>query len=145
MRFRGLLSVCIAAGLLVFGAVGCGDDDSGDSGSTTAASPPPAGSTATPPPSGTPVSGEIAGAGASSQAAAQDAWIAGFSRNRLPFDGIEPTELTGHPDDPSSLTSLDVEIPLDPSLLRLEHPSDESLGVLLRVVRVGTTIRATEQ
>lgn len=61
-----LASVAIAAGSVAI--AGCGDDDdSGDSGSTTAAAS-----------GGGDLSGTLAGAGATSQQAAQTAWIAGF-------------------------------------------------------------------
>jgi phosphate transport system substrate-binding protein len=66
MRKSRRLAMISAAALLAVGslaAAGCGDDD--DSGSATSGS-------------GSSLSGQIAGAGASSQAAAQDAWIAGF-------------------------------------------------------------------
>lgn len=62
MRRRGLAAV--AATVMAIGAIaaGCGDDD-GNGGDTAA---------------GSGLSGTIAGAGASSQAAAMNAWIAGF-------------------------------------------------------------------
>src|SRR5262245_20604443 len=57
-----------ACAVLSLGAAACGDDDDsgGSSGTDTSSS------------SGGNLSGEIAGAGASSQEAAQEAWIAGF-------------------------------------------------------------------
>jgi len=54
-------------GALAFGLAACGDDD--DSGTTTASGTESGQSS---------LSGSIAGAGASSQAAAKEAWIAGF-------------------------------------------------------------------
>ena len=66
---RPLLAVATSA-ILALGAAACGGDEgsggSGGSGGSTAAA------------SDTKLSGEIAGAGASSQEAAQAAWIAGF-------------------------------------------------------------------
>lgn len=53
-----------ASGVLAVGVAACGGDDSDDSSSSTS--------------SGGNLSGELAGAGASSQEAAQEAWIAGF-------------------------------------------------------------------
>jgi len=63
MRRRGLAAA--AATVLAVGAIaaGCGDDDATGGGDTAG---------------GTELSGTIAGAGASSQAAAMEAWIAGF-------------------------------------------------------------------
>ncbi|MGD9695518.1 MAG: phosphate ABC transporter substrate-binding protein PstS [Thermoleophilia bacterium] len=64
------LALILASGVLVagsLGAAGCGGDD--DSGSSSNGSSTPAGAG---------VSGEIVGAGASSQGAAQEAWAAGF-------------------------------------------------------------------
>ena len=63
MRSRSFISL-IAAGALALGVAACGDDSSDSTSSS--------GDTATN------LSGEMAGAGASSQEAAQEAWIAGF-------------------------------------------------------------------
>ncbi|MDP2709917.1 MAG: phosphate ABC transporter substrate-binding protein PstS [Solirubrobacteraceae bacterium] len=57
-RFTALL----ACGVLAFGVAACGDDDDENGGGDQTSS----------------LSGSIAGAGASSQAAAKEAWIAGF-------------------------------------------------------------------
>ena len=72
---RSALAIALA-GTLAFGAAACGssDDDSsttGSAGSTSASAAAPAGGD---------LSGSIAGAGASSQAAAQEAWAAGFQQ-----------------------------------------------------------------
>src|SRR5262245_27082384 len=56
-------AVLAACGVLAIGVAACGDDNDDSSGSGS---------------SGSSVSGELAGAGASSQEAAQEAWIAGF-------------------------------------------------------------------
>ena len=55
-----------ACGVLALGAAACGDDDDSSSSAASADS------------NGGNLSGELAGAGASSQEAAQEAWIAGF-------------------------------------------------------------------
>ena len=57
-----------ACGVLALGVAACGDDD--DSGGSTSSGSASSG--------GGNLSGELAGAGASSQEAAQEAWIAGF-------------------------------------------------------------------
>lgn len=62
-----MISIVAACAVLALGVSACGGDDDDDSGSS--------GDQA----SG--LSGEIAGAGASSQEAAQEAWIAGFQEN----------------------------------------------------------------
>ncbi|HEU4657248.1 MAG TPA: phosphate ABC transporter substrate-binding protein PstS [Capillimicrobium sp.] len=65
-----LITTAAVFGALTFTVAACGDDDSSGESSTSA------GSTAAQ--SGGSLSGTISGAGASSQAAAQEAWIAGF-------------------------------------------------------------------
>ena len=68
MRNHRMLPALALAGALAFGVAACGDDsDSGSSGSSNASSSDGGG-----------LSGEVAGAGASSQEAAMQAWIAGF-------------------------------------------------------------------
>jgi phosphate transport system substrate-binding protein len=68
MRNHRLLPALALAGVLASGVAACGDDsDSGSSGSSNASSG-----------GGGSLSGEIAGAGASSQEAAMQAWVAGF-------------------------------------------------------------------
>lgn len=64
-RFFAMAAVC---GSLALGLAACGEDD--DSSTTTAASGADSAQSS--------LSGSIAGAGASSQAAAKEAWIAGF-------------------------------------------------------------------
>ena len=67
MRNHRLLPALAVSGALAFGAAACGDDDQpGASGASNTAA------------SASSLSGEIAGAGASSQEAAMAAWIAGF-------------------------------------------------------------------
>jgi phosphate transport system substrate-binding protein len=66
-RMRKLLAFAVC-GVLAFGVAACGDDSSDDSSSGSGG-----GSSDT-----SNLSGEIAGAGASSQEAAMEAWIAGF-------------------------------------------------------------------
>src|SRR4051794_28984374 len=66
-RLTTTLAVCSA---LALSAAACGDDNSSDSGST--------GSTGGGSTQSAEVSGKLAGAGSSAQAAAQEAWIAGF-------------------------------------------------------------------
>jgi phosphate transport system substrate-binding protein len=68
MRKKGLALLAVA-GSLAFGVVACGDDEDTASGSSTTTSESSGGGE---------VSGEAAGAGASSQEAAMQAWIAGF-------------------------------------------------------------------
>jgi len=65
IRFMSVAAVC---GALAFGAAACGDDEDEPSGGGNSASAAES----------TRVSGNLAGAGASSQAAAMEAWIAGF-------------------------------------------------------------------
>jgi len=65
-KITRLLPSLAAGAVLAFGAAACGGDDEGSGGSSSAAS------------GGGTLSGEIAGAGASSQEAAMAAWIAGF-------------------------------------------------------------------
>ena len=62
------LLVLAASFALALGAAACGDDDSGNGGGSAGAD-------------GGSLSGTIAGAGASSQAAAMEAWIAGFQES----------------------------------------------------------------
>ena len=68
MRDHRLLPALALAGVLAIGVAACGDDsDSGSSGGSNASSG-----------GGGSLSGEIAGAGASSQEAAMQAWVTGF-------------------------------------------------------------------
>jgi phosphate transport system substrate-binding protein len=73
MRFSRLLLALALMATLAFAVAACGgdDDSSGTSSSSQSGS------------SGGDVSGEIAGAGASSQGSAEEAWIAGF-QNKYP-------------------------------------------------------------
>ena len=69
-RTNRLVLALAASGVLAFGAVACGDDEEsggGDGGTATASGG-----------GGGELSGEIAGAGASSQEAAMQAWVTGF-------------------------------------------------------------------
>src|SRR5262245_26683065 len=72
MRISRLVLALALVAALAFGVAACGgDDDSSDnSGSSSSSQTGSSG--------GGNVSGEIAGAGASSQGSAQEAWIAGF-------------------------------------------------------------------
>jgi phosphate transport system substrate-binding protein len=74
MRSHRLLLVLALVAALAFAVAACGDDNN-DSGSGSS------GSTASSDSSGGSVSGEIAGAGSSAQAAAQEAWAAGFQND----------------------------------------------------------------
>lgn len=72
MRPTRTITALALCGALAVGAAACGDDDDNGGAGTTG------GGAATAQAAATSLSGQIAGAGASSQAAAQEAWIAGF-------------------------------------------------------------------
>jgi len=79
MRTARTFTALALAGMLAAGAAACGSsDDDGASGS--AATGTSASTSANGPASGGDLSGSIAGAGASSQAAAHEAWAAGFQQ-----------------------------------------------------------------
>ncbi|MDW5593208.1 phosphate ABC transporter substrate-binding protein PstS [Conexibacter stalactiti] len=71
MRFPRKTTALLSCAALAIGVAACGDDSDDSSASTSSGGASTAAATAD-------LSGQIAGAGASSQAAAAEAWIAGF-------------------------------------------------------------------
>jgi phosphate transport system substrate-binding protein len=79
MRTARTFTALALAGTLAFGAAACGSSDE-DSSSTSSGNETSASTTSGGAAAGADLSGSIAGAGSSAQAAAQEAWTAGFQQ-----------------------------------------------------------------